>query len=172
MKTRYDYSGLRHVDPRSLPVVQKVKKPRKTRKKVIGVYVIENKLLRKAYIGRSINVDVRLRNHKHSLSKGNHPNKMLQDDWMIHTNSFIFNTLEECQDVKHASAQEKHHIQTYIQQGYDMYNIVFVPENQSHTLIPRIKKEYIPYIKALIKAFDAELIDPEAFMLQLEQLQR
>ena len=46
-----------------------------------GVYMIENKINGKVYIGSSANIEHRLQDHRYNLRKGTHTNKALQEDF-------------------------------------------------------------------------------------------
>jgi predicted GIY-YIG superfamily endonuclease len=48
---------------------------------LMGVYVIENTETGRSYVGASLNVFQRLREHIGMLTKGQHPTARLQDDW-------------------------------------------------------------------------------------------
>jgi hypothetical protein len=48
---------------------------------LMGVYVIENTETGRAYVGASVNVFQRLREHISGLNKGQHPTTDLQADW-------------------------------------------------------------------------------------------
>jgi group I intron endonuclease len=65
-----------------------------------GIYSITNKLNDKIYVGSSVDIKNRWRQHKHSLRKGSHPNKHLQSSWDKYGEaSFEFSVLEECTDL-------------------------------------------------------------------------
>lgn len=49
-----------------------------------GVYMIENTINKKVYIGSSSNIEHRLQDHRHKLRKGVHTNKALQEDFNRH----------------------------------------------------------------------------------------
>ena len=46
-----------------------------------GIYLIQHKASGKRYIGSSINIEQRWRQHRHSLSRGKHSSKELQALW-------------------------------------------------------------------------------------------
>lgn len=57
----------------------------KSRRKVIaGVYMITCLKNQKCYIGSSGNIGIRWDNHKYALRSMTHPNKYLQEDWMLY----------------------------------------------------------------------------------------
>lgn len=63
----------------------------------IGIYIIENIVNNKKYIGKSINIFQRWSVHKHGLNKGEHPNILLQRAWNKYgKDCFIFQIAEEC----------------------------------------------------------------------------
>lgn len=64
----------------------------------IGIYCIENLANNKKYIGKSLNLDKRLTQHKSHLKRNLHANKHLQNAWNIYGYStFRFFILEECE---------------------------------------------------------------------------
>ena len=76
-----------------------------------GVYLIENSITGRKYVGSSSNVDRRIKTHKQHLEKGCHNNRKLQKDHDIHgIESFKFIILEK--DVAHdlLTAYEKYWI--------------------------------------------------------------
>lgn len=67
----------------------------------IGIYSILNKINGKIYVGQSIDVETRWRNHKNELNRNNHNNSHLQSAWNKYgEQSFEFNLLEKCNDNK------------------------------------------------------------------------
>ena len=74
-----------------------------------GVYLIENSVTGRKYVGSSSNIDRRIKTHKQHLEKGCHNNRKLQKDHDIHgIDSFNFIILEK--DVAHdlLTAYEKY----------------------------------------------------------------
>lgn len=58
--------------------------------KTSGIYCIENTINNKKYIGSSINIESRIKNHKLNLKKNSHPNRYLQKEYNENKDSFIF----------------------------------------------------------------------------------
>lgn len=76
-----------------------------------GVYLIENSVTGRKYVGSSSNVDRRIKTHKQHLEKGCHNNRKLQKDHDLYgMDSFKFVILEK--DVAHdlLTAYEKYWI--------------------------------------------------------------
>ena len=76
-----------------------------------GVYLIENSVTGRKYVGSSSNVERRIKIHKQHLEKGCHNNRKLQKDHDLHgMESFKFTILEK--DVAHdlLTAYEKYWI--------------------------------------------------------------
>lgn len=65
---------------------------------VCGIYAIKNTINGKLYIGQSLDVLQRWRQHKHRLDEGTHLNAHLQAAWQMHgANSFLFQVLRVCE---------------------------------------------------------------------------
>lgn len=92
-----------------------------------GVYLIENSVTGRKYVGSSSNIDRRIKTHKQRLQKGCHNNRKLQKDHDIHgIESFKFIILEK--DVAHdlLTAYEKYWIYKHDAiVRYKGYNIKF-----------------------------------------------
>lgn len=76
-----------------------------------GVYLIENSVTGRKYVGSSSNVDRRIKTHKQHLEKGCHNNRKLQKDHDLYgMDSFKFIILER--DIAHdlLTAYEKYWI--------------------------------------------------------------
>lgn len=77
----------------------------------IGIYKIENKINNKKYIGQSINIEKRWKEHQYLLNLNKHHNYHLQNAWNKYKEeSFIFNIIEEC-DEKILNDKEQHWIE-------------------------------------------------------------
>ncbi len=64
-----------------------------------GIYTITSIIDNKIYIGKAVNVQERLNNHKHLLRKNKHANRHLQNAWNKYGESnFKFELLEECEE--------------------------------------------------------------------------
>ena len=60
-------------------------------KKIIGIYEIHNIANNKRYIGKSVDVTKRLKQHKNKLKKNIHSNVYLQRAWNVYSEqNFIF----------------------------------------------------------------------------------
>lgn len=62
-----------------------------------GVYQIYNKETNKRYIGSSINIERRLKEHKRNLKANRHSNQHLQNAWNKYQEYLIFEALEYCE---------------------------------------------------------------------------
>jgi len=86
---------------------------------MIGVYVILNLVSGRRYIGSSVNVPQRWREHLSKLGRGVHPNAALQADWTEHgVKAFSWSLLEESPSRDAAIQAE----QTHIDATPDLYN--------------------------------------------------
>lgn len=66
--------------------------------KIIGIYIVFNRISKKVYIGSSIDVVSRLRKHKNQLKLGKHPNRHLQLSFNKHgLESFKFTVIFQCE---------------------------------------------------------------------------
>lgn len=64
---------------------------------MIAIYKIINLINNKVYIGSSINLEIRLKNHKAKLRNNHHSNQYLQRSWDKYgENNFKFEIIEEC----------------------------------------------------------------------------
>ena len=62
-----------------------------------GVYKITNMINNKCYVGSSINVNNRIKNHKDALKNRNHRNQYLQNSWNKYGESkFKFEIIKRC----------------------------------------------------------------------------
>lgn len=76
-----------------------------------GVYQIKNLVDGKVYVGSSIDLQRRFKEHRDSLLRGIHPNTHLQNAWnMYGETSFEFSVLEEVYDPDILRSREKHYI--------------------------------------------------------------
>jgi len=75
-----------------------------------GIYQIRNRLNGKVYIGRSVNVEKRLSDHRSALRTGRHYSEHMQSAWIKYgEESFELNVIEEC-DEKLLPTRESHWI--------------------------------------------------------------
>ena len=66
------------------------------KEKICGIYTITNKINNKIYVGSSNNIETRFYEHKRTLYKNEHCNKLLQRSFNKYgKNNFIFEVLEE-----------------------------------------------------------------------------
>ena len=92
---------------------------------MMGVYKILNTVDNKFYIGSSINIQKRFKDHTSALNKGIHNNQYLQRVWNKYgESSFEFIVLEEVFDIGNLRDREKYYIQstncTHHNIGYNM----------------------------------------------------
>ena len=91
---------------------------------MIGIYQITNLRSGKIYIGQSLDVFARIRQHKYELRHGLHLNRYLQSAWNKYGESnFVFSVLEEVSEEK-LTEREKYWVDFY--GGYEsdrLYNL-------------------------------------------------
>ncbi len=67
---------------------------------MIGIYMFKNKVRNLVYIGQSIDIEKRRKQHISLLRKGEHQNARFQDDWIIYgEDAFEFTILKQCISV-------------------------------------------------------------------------
>lgn len=65
---------------------------------MIGIYKIENKVNGKIYVGQSVNIETRWKNHRYELMNNTHYNEHLQRSWNKYgSDNFVFSIIEECE---------------------------------------------------------------------------
>lgn len=88
---------------------------------ITGIYSIKNKINGKVYIGKSINIYNRWKQHKSQLQKNKHHSKSLQSDWNKYgEDAFEFSIIEEC-ETEQLNKKEYDHIVRYdsFRNGYN-----------------------------------------------------
>jgi group I intron endonuclease len=91
--------------------------------KICGIYIIQNTINKKLYVGSSVNVNSRLSQHKHQLKKKIHPNQKLQNAVNKYSlNNFKFSILEPVKDIDLLKDKEKFWIDC-LNSRDDGYNI-------------------------------------------------
>ena len=89
---------------------------------LIGIYKIENTKTNKFYIGQSINIHNRWKQHKSALTSNRHHSIKLQNSWNKHGYlNFKFEVIEEC-EVSKLNDRELYHIEKHNAKinGYNM----------------------------------------------------
>ena len=91
---------------------------------MVGIYKITNIYNKKCYIGGSVSVKDRIRNHKKQLGCGEHYNRWLQADYDKYGEyAFKYEIIEEC-ERKELRDKEKYYIEKFSSfnkfQGYNI----------------------------------------------------
>lgn len=89
---------------------------------ICGIYKIENVSNKKVYIGESVNIYSRWRDHKSSLKSGKHYNTHLQNAWNKYGESnFVFSIVEKCEKDK-LNEMEMYYIDLFdsLKNGYNL----------------------------------------------------
>jgi len=85
-----------------------LKEEYKLKKFKIGVYQIRNKVNNKVLIDSSVNIEAIFNRNRLQLNFGNHPNKILQNEWkQFGEEQFAFDILAE---VKQSDTEEKDYV--------------------------------------------------------------
>jgi len=93
-----------------------------------GIYLIKNILNNKIYVGSSVNIDKRWKEHKNHLKERKHHSVLLQRAWDKYgEQSFLFEILEEVSNPEHLLAYEQVYLDYYksyeIDRGYNICKI-------------------------------------------------
>lgn len=93
---------------------------------MIGIYEITIKASKansKSYIGKSMDIENRLRSHKRVLKKGNHICKELQKDYNSFSNDCKFDIVEKCKEEE-IDKREQYWIKKRktVEWGYNKYH--------------------------------------------------
>lgn len=103
---------------------------------MVGIYLIENLVNGKCYIGSSNNVELRLRHHRKELRGNYHSNTYLQRAFNKYgENSFSFRLLKECDIKLLRQLEQKYIIQhlVYIRSiGYNLNQIATGGPNKKY----------------------------------------
>ena len=90
--------------------------------KILGIYCITNRTNNKKYVGCSVNIKGRWRQHKHQLRNNKHCNSHLQASWNKYgETNFSFSILEEVESKAHIVERENFWI-TFYKSNSNGYN--------------------------------------------------
>ena len=115
--------------------------------RISGIYCIENKTTNKKYIGKSVDIYERWRQHKIHLNGNCHHNRHLQNAWNKYgSNDFLFYIIEQC-DESVLNDKEVFYIQEYrtLDDAYG-YNLTCGGDG-GNTLINYTEDEFNEYCK-------------------------
>lgn len=88
-----------------------------------GVYVIENIVNGKKYVGQSSNIHLRWVKHRNDLANGTHHNYKLQADWEKYGgDAFVFKVLDCTANRAHLDVLEKMYVEKFdsVKNGYNL----------------------------------------------------
>lgn len=110
----------------------------------IGVYKITNIKNNKLYIGSSINIRKRWREHRKDLNNNIHHSVYLQRSWNRHgSDSFVFEIIELVNNKKLVISREQFWLDNLKpferDRGYNMYNVANSPLGYKHSQETRLK---------------------------------
>jgi len=129
---------------------------------MIGIYKISTNIDDRVYVGQSINIYSRFKQHKKKLEKGVHDSSKLQDFYNLHKDDIIleFTILEEVEDPDDLTRKEEKWVKTYnsMKNGFNMAKVGCISGDKKKPYIPNTtpqKREpnNNPNIKRLKKAF-------------------
>lgn len=112
---------------------------------MIGVYKITNNLNNKSYIGISVDIERRWRDHKLPYNWEREHNKVLYQAFIKYgLNNFTFEVLEECK-IEELSDKEKYYIEKYntFKEGYNSTAGGEDNQGESHPRHKLIKEDII-----------------------------
>lgn len=102
-----------------------------------GIYRIYNRSAERSYVGSSIDIEKRLRQHKSALKRGSHANYLLQDAWDKYGEScFVFEAIKEVENAGLLLAHE----QIYLDNGFggkQLYNLLKKAKGSWNKGLPR-----------------------------------
>lgn len=100
---------------------------------ICGIYAIENLDNDKIYIGQSVDIRKRFREHKHHLKQNNHDNIYLQRAWNKYGSAkFTFKILEVCNENE-LNGKEIYYISKYRSKSYNLNNGGYGNRGYKHT---------------------------------------
>lgn len=124
-------------------------------KRITGVYAIEVLALKRVYVGQSVDVPNRIRQHRSVLSRGVAGNKEIQADWDSGT-PFEFKLLETCYNVDLLKKETEYTLR-YAKEGWRVYNSCLV-STTAFTNIPAIHQAFVYEI---VNAIDSGKVTKE-----------
>ncbi|MFC7439557.1 GIY-YIG nuclease family protein [Laceyella putida] len=129
---------------------------------MMGIYAIRNKANRKVYVGQSIHIQNRFKQHLAALEKGNHHSKKLQEDFdKFGPEQFTLEILEICKRDE-LDQKEIEWINKFdsLQNGYNVQG----PQNQKSQWFQREKRPVVTAWGELTRTIrDFSLISVEDF---------
>lgn len=92
------------------------------KEKLCGIYCIENITDGKKYIGKSINIIARIKEHKRLLQKNAHQNRKLQRSWNKYGEAFFIFNVVELTDESSLNEKEVYYISKYnsLKEGFNL----------------------------------------------------
>ncbi len=88
-----------------------------------GVYVIRNSITGSVYVGSSVKVEVRWKEHSNALRHGGHPNKVMQTDWdKLSAETFSMEFVEQCSSLRTLGPSEQRWVDRFLEEGVPLYN--------------------------------------------------
>ena len=101
-----------------------------------GIYCIQNLLTNELYIGKSVDIERRWKQHKEAMKTKRY--QLYSSMRAYGLDNFSFFVLEEC-NVNDLDKREKYWIQRKQEEGYYLYNILGVYEKEKHLKARRNK---------------------------------
>lgn len=98
------------------------------------LYRITNAANNKQYIGQSVDIERRWKEHKRKLERGSHHNSHLQGAWSMYgSSSFVFELITECATPEELNKLEQEHIAYSGSLSPNGYNLAYGGDNYKKT---------------------------------------
>lgn len=135
---------------------------------LIGIYKITNTINNKCYVGKSVNVRQRLKQHYRELSKDGHCNYLLQHDFNLYgESSFVVEVLYECKEGELDDFESYFcHKNNVWVAGYNIAKLKFT-NIKTKTKQEKFRSEFVDYLCNLTNLVEAVNESPKDLLIDL-----